>query len=87
MALAPDWNEGRGLVDLLERFTGCEQWDDPALLLAAYERHNATVRQAVPAPRLLEWRATDGWVPLCRTLGVSVPDLPFPWTNRREDWG
>lgn len=87
MALASDWNEGRGLVDLLERFTGRKQWDDPTVLIAAYERHNAAVRQTVPAPRLLEWRATDGWVPLCRALGVPVPDLPFPWTNRREDWG
>ena len=87
LALAPDWNEGRGLVDLLERFTGRKQWDDPTVLMAAYEWHNAAVRQTVPAPRLLEWRATDGWVPLCRALGVPVPDLPFPWTNRREDWG
>lgn len=87
LALAPDWNEGRGLVDLLERFTGSQQWDDPATLMAAYERHNAEVRQSVPSHRLLEWRATDGWAPLCRALDVPVPDQPFPWTNRREDWG
>jgi hypothetical protein len=87
MALAPGWNEGRGLLDLLERFTGTEQWDDPATLMAAYERHNAEVRQSVPQPRLLEWQASEGWAPICRALGVPVPDIPFPWTNRREDWG
>src|SRR4051812_36569265 len=61
MALAPDWNEGRDLVDLLERFTGSKQWDDAATLMAAYERHNTAVRQNVPPHRLLEWRAAEGW--------------------------
>lgn len=87
MALAPDWNAGRGLLDLLERFTRGKYWDDPATLQAAYERHNAEVRQAVPQHRLLEWHATEGWAPLCRALGVPVPDFPFPWVNRRSDWG
>jgi hypothetical protein len=85
--LAPDWNEGRNLVTLLERFTGTEQWDDPTTLLAAYERHNAEVRQTIPPNRLLEWRATEGWAPICHALGLPVPDFPFPWTNRRSDWG
>lgn len=86
MALAPDWNEGRGLLDLLERFTGGKYWDDPATLQAAYERHNAEVRQTVPQHRLLEWQATEGWAPLCSALSVPVPDLPFPWVNRRSEW-
>ncbi|CAN5533385.1 sulfotransferase family protein [soil metagenome] len=87
MALAPDWNQGRGLVHLLERFTGSKHWDDPATLQAAYERHNTEVRQTIPPHRLLEWRATEGWGPLCHALDVSIPQQPFPWTNRREDWG
>lgn len=87
LALAPDWNEGRGLLDLLERFTGSKQWDDPALLMAAYKRYNAAVQQSIPPHRLLAWRASEGWAPLCRALGVPVPTEPFPWTNRREHWG
>jgi hypothetical protein len=87
MALAPDWNQGRDVLTLIERFTGTEQWDDPAILMAAYERHNAAVRETVAPHRLLEWRAADGWAPICQALGVPVPDVPFPWTNRREDWG
>ena len=86
-SLAPGWTEGCALTDLLKRFAGTPHWDDPATLQAAYERHNAQVRQAVPPPRLLEWRAGDGWAPLCRALGALVPDLPFPWANRRADWG
>jgi len=37
--------------------------------------------------RLLEWHAAKGWAPICRELGLSVPDFPFPWTNRRSEWG
>jgi hypothetical protein len=86
MALAPDWSDGCGLVDLLERFTGTAHWDEPSRLMAAYERHNAQVRRTAPAGRLVEWRATEGWAPLCRALGVPVPALPFPWANRRSEW-
>ena len=86
-ALAPDWKEGRGLLTLLERFAETRQWDDPATLMAAYERHSAEVRQTIPRHRLLEWRAAEGWAPICRAVGEPVPDLPFPWSNRRSDWG
>jgi len=87
MAEAPDWDEGRALNELLERFTGTADWDDPAVLTRAYDDHVAEVRKAVPPDRLLEWRAEDGWAPICEALDLPVPDEPFPWTNRREDWG
>jgi hypothetical protein len=85
-ALAPEWNEGRGLLDVLEHFTGTKDWDDAATMMAAYERHNAEVRKATPQHRLLEWRAAEGWTPICGALGVPEPDLPFPWVNRRSEW-
>ncbi len=85
--MAPDWKGGCGLTRLLERFTGSERWDDPELLMAAYERHNAQVREAIPRRRLLEWRAADGWGPLCRAFRTPIPDDPFPWLNKRSDWG
>jgi hypothetical protein len=86
-ALAPDWNKGRGLLTLLERFTGTADWDDPATLMAAYERHVQEVKMGVPQHRLLEWYASEGWPPLCHALNLPVPDIPFPWVNRRSDWG
>lgn len=86
LALAPDWSEGRGLLDLLERFTGTKQWDDPATMMAAYERHNVEVRTSVSPGRLLEWQASEGWAPICRALGLPVPEIPFPWSNRRSEW-
>jgi hypothetical protein len=86
LALAPGWNGGRGLLDLLERFTGTARWNDRATLMAAYDRHNDEVRRSVPRARLLEWRGEDGWAPICKSLGLPIPDEPFPWVNRREEW-
>ncbi len=80
-------HEGRDLVTLFERFTGTPDWDHPETLMAAYERHNLDVRSAVPPARLVDWRPGDGWEPICRALAVPIPDEPFPWVNKREDWG
>jgi hypothetical protein len=53
---------------------------------AAFDRHNADVRKRAPANRLVEWRVSDGWGPLCAALGVPVPDEPFPVTNTSEQF-
>jgi hypothetical protein len=79
------WSQGRGITDCFEKFAGAG-WDDPATLMAAYNRHNAEVVAEAPADRLVMWSVTDGWGPLCAALDVPVPDEPFPWRNRREDW-
>jgi hypothetical protein len=67
-----------------ERFG--DRFDDPAAMIAAYERHNAAVRASVPPDRCLEWTFADGWAPLCDRLGLPVPDEPFPWTNTTEEF-
>lgn len=85
-ALAPDWSQGRDLITLLEQFAGTSNWDDRATLMAAYDRHNAAVRAAVPPHRLLEWKAAGGWAPICERLGLPIPDAPFPWRSPREQW-
>jgi hypothetical protein len=66
------------------RFT--TRLDDREAAVAAYERHNADVRARAPRARLLEWTARDGWEPLCRALGVAVPDAPFPHANSTEEF-
>jgi Sulfotransferase domain len=53
---------------------------------AAYERHNAEVRTAVPPDQLLEWHLGDGWEPICAALGLAVPDDPFPHVNTTDDF-
>lgn len=81
---APDaW---RAMVDAVfaARFTSAIE--DGKACVAAFERHNAAVRAGVPRERLLEWRAADGWAPLCAALGVAVPDEPFPCANTTEEF-
>lgn len=71
-------------VAMMQRFE--PDFVDEARAKAAYERHNAAVRAAVPAGRLVEWRPADGWGPLCEALGVAVPDEPFPVTNTTDEF-
>lgn len=84
---SPEWNEGRDLFRLLENLTGETEWDDANLLRNAYAAHNDLVRQTVDPHQLLTWRPGDGWHPICDALDLPVPDEPFPWLNRRSDWG
>jgi hypothetical protein len=87
LGLAPDWPHGQGLQTLLAQFAGTEDWNDTAVLQAAYQKHNEAVRQTIPPHRLLEWQVGDGWAPICQALGMAVPERPFPWVNRRSEWG
>lgn len=67
-----------------ERFTADFRQEQPAM--KAYERHNAQVRERVPADRLLEWQPGDGWEPICERLGLAIPNEPFPHTNTTEEF-
>lgn len=59
---------------------------DEAHVLDVLERHEAEVKRSVPASRLLVFDVAEGWDPLCRFLGVPVPDAPFPRTNSSEEF-
>jgi hypothetical protein len=69
---------------LAERFT--PDWANEAAAKAAFERHNAAVRAAIPPGRLVEWRPGDGWRPICAALGRPVPTDPFPHVNTTADF-
>jgi hypothetical protein len=73
------------VTDLFHK-TFTEDFLDRDTAIAAFERHNETVRAEVPAGRLLEWRPGDGWEPICSALGLPVPDEPFPHVNSTEDF-
>ncbi len=49
-----------------------------------YEEYIEEVKAAVPPERLLVFRVTDGWGPLCRFLGVPQPSEAFPNLNDRQ---
>jgi hypothetical protein len=60
--------------------------DDPADVMAGYERRLAEVRAGISPERLIEWQPADGWEPICRALGVPVPNQPFPHENTTADF-
>ncbi|KAI2818928.1 hypothetical protein CBS63078_3626 [Aspergillus niger] len=49
-----------------------------------YREHYALVRRLTPPERLLEFRLSEGWGPLCEFLGKPVPDVPFPHLNEKK---
>ncbi|MBK8958473.1 MAG: sulfotransferase family protein [Proteobacteria bacterium] len=82
---APD-SAWRRMIDAMfaNRFTTAI--DDKDASIAAFEAHNRKVRELAPPARLVEWQAGDGWAPLCKALGVPIPDLPFPHVNSTEEF-
>lgn len=51
--------------------------DDPVLAIAALTMYEREVKEAIPAERLLIYEVSQGWAPLCRFLGVPIPDEAF----------
>ena len=64
----------------------CDEPGDRAKVMAAMEAHNAAVQAAIPPERLLIWKVSDGWEPLCRALDKPVPDKTFPHINTRQQF-
>jgi hypothetical protein len=65
---------------ILERTFG-GRLHDRAHATQVFEAHNRAVIDAVPPEKLLVYRPGDGWEPLCRFLGVPVPEADFPHLN------
>jgi hypothetical protein len=59
---------------------------DRATMTDYFRRHNQEVKRTIPPQRLLVYEAGQGWEPLCRFLGVPVPDAPYPSENSRAEF-
>jgi hypothetical protein len=81
---------GRKFADMIQKLA----WDralsgtmpDKAKAIAAYSSWAEEVKAAVPADKLLVFKVTDGWAPLCAFLGVAAPDTKFPNVNDRAEF-
>jgi hypothetical protein len=82
----PDLMRGQEMVHELFRTRFTPDWADRDAAIAAYERHCEDVRREVPAGRLIEWQAGEGWEPICSGLGLPVPGTPFPHENSKADF-
>lgn len=69
---------------VLDRSLGPARTKDE--LIAVFHAHEAAVKAAIPADRLLVHSAKDGWEPLCAFLGVPVPEGDYPRTNSKEEF-
>ncbi len=82
----PRW---RRYLELVDRMLWSERspfgaGDSPEQMKAQMEAHNEAVRQAIAPERLLVWRVTEGWGPLCEFLDVAAPEDQLPHANDAE---
>jgi hypothetical protein len=61
--------------------------NDRAFMTSWFTRRNQEVIDALPPERLLVFSPKEGWSPLCKFLGVPVPNTPFPRVNSRDEIG
>ena len=55
-------------------------------LIARYKAHVDDVKRRIAPERLLVFEVAQGWGPLCKFLGKSVPSTPFPRVNDSEEF-
>lgn len=54
--------------------------------ISVFNAHNRAVVDSVAPSKLLLYRISDGWAPLCRFLRLPMPEVPFPHVNRRSSF-
>lgn len=59
---------------------------DRAYATEVYRAHTSRVISTIPKERLLVFRVSDGWEPLCNFLGREIPSEVFPKTNSTSDF-
>lgn len=74
------------VISLIMDKTFSGKLGDKAHAIACFEQHNQSVRDSVPAERLLEFEVSQGWQPLCKFLDVAIPEADFPKTNSTEEF-
>jgi hypothetical protein len=62
------------------------KFDDQKQAEKVYLKWIEDVKKNIPKSKLLVFNAKEGWGPLCKFLGVPVPDCPFPKANDRQEF-
>jgi Sulfotransferase domain len=79
-------SEWRTMVTALLRDKFTPDTTNREACIEAFNQHNEFVRNAGLGTRLLEWKASDGWEPLCGALDLPIPEEPFPYVNSTADF-
>ncbi|RFU74049.1 hypothetical protein TARUN_8198 [Trichoderma arundinaceum] len=82
-----DWAASMYYPMLKKFFDTFFEGDFPTRGKEVFRKHYAEVRSLVPKDRLLEYKVTDGWGPLCEFLGEPIPkEFSFPNVNDNSDF-
>jgi hypothetical protein len=85
--LKPDADPDRSaMMEKLYTRTFDGRGHDKAHAIQVFNDHIAEVRAAIAPERLLVYDVKEGWEPLCRFLGVAVPETEFPRANTSDEW-
>lgn len=68
----------------LEKVQTMEKAVDMGKRLDFFSNWEQEVKSNVPDKRLLVFDLKEGWNPLCEFLDIPVPNVPFPYVNRRD---
>ena len=82
----PDMQDWLAMASAVVARTGFPVGLDRDGLIKAFVAHNEAVKKTIPAAQLLVYEVKDGWEPLCKFLGASIPADPFPRTNDRAEF-
>ena len=59
---------------------------DKAFAEQVFNKHIEQVKAFVPPEKLLVYDVSQGWEPLCKFVGVPVPNEPLPHLNKKENF-
>lgn len=79
-----------GVFQLLDRYLFGQFFNgtftDKEKTLSIVKAYLQEVKQNIPDGQMLVYEISEGWEPLCDFLDLPVPDLEFPYKNKREDF-
>lgn len=79
-----------GLVEMGYKLIGIGEFSNRAhdrdYAISIFNKHNAEVKAAFPASRMLVFDVREGWEPLCTFLGCDVPAISFPNLNSSKQF-
>ncbi|APZ44232.1 sulfotransferase family protein [Acidihalobacter ferrooxydans] len=58
---------------------------DKGYMIDFFQNRTLEIKNTIAPERLLVYRVSEGWQPLCKFLGLSVPNIEFPRINSREE--
>ena len=76
------------MAEFFQSFTAKfrEHMHDRDWMTDYFRHHTEEVKATIAPERLLIYQAGQGWEPLCKFLGVSVPEAPYPSENSRAEF-